>query len=40
MAGTRRILFSRGGGAGTHGEWDGQVVERLSRELGGGPEVR
>ena len=40
MAGTRRILFIQGGGAGTHDEWDDMLVESLSRELGDGHEVR
>ncbi|MFG2058363.1 alpha/beta fold hydrolase [Micromonospora sp. NPDC048930] len=40
MAGTRRILFIQGGGAGTHDEWDDKLVDSLRRELGDGYEVR
>lgn len=31
----RQVLFIQGGGAGTHDEWDGKLVESLRRELGG-----
>lgn len=40
MTGTRQILFIQGGGAGTHDEWDNQLVESLVRGLGDGQEVR
>lgn len=37
---TGQVLFVQGGGARTHDEWDGVLVESLSRELGAGYEVR
>ncbi|MET8351664.1 alpha/beta fold hydrolase [Micromonospora sp. NPDC005206] len=40
MAGTGQILFIQGGGAGTHDEWDNELVDSLRRELGDGYEVR
>jgi pimeloyl-ACP methyl ester carboxylesterase len=40
VAATRQILFIQGGGAGTHDEWDNQLVDSLRRELGDGYEVR
>ncbi|GAB3960044.1 alpha/beta fold hydrolase [Micromonospora vulcania] len=40
MAGTRKILFVQGVGAGTHDEWDNKLVDSLRRELGTGYEVR
>src|SRR5215213_6121559 len=36
----RQLLFVQGGGAGVHDEWDGKLVESLSRALGPGYEVR
>jgi pimeloyl-ACP methyl ester carboxylesterase len=36
----RQILFIQGGGAGAHDEWDGKLVESLSRQLGEEYEVR
>jgi len=35
-----RILFIQGGGAGTHDEWDDQLVDDLRRRLEAGYEVR
>ncbi|MGW3604202.1 alpha/beta fold hydrolase [Micromonospora sp. NPDC005161] len=40
MAGTGQILFIQGGGAGTHDEWDNELVDSLRREFGDGYEVR
>jgi pimeloyl-ACP methyl ester carboxylesterase len=40
MTHARQILFIQGGGAGVHDEWDGKLAESLTRELGGGYEVR
>ena len=34
------ILFIQGGGAGTHDEWDDQLVDSLRRALGDGFDVR
>ena len=31
----RQILFIQGGGAGTHDEWDGKLVDSLKHELAG-----
>ncbi|RLP85852.1 alpha/beta hydrolase [Micromonospora sp. BL4] len=40
MAGIGQVLFIQGGGAGTHDEWDNELVDSLRRELGNGYEVR
>jgi predicted alpha/beta hydrolase family esterase len=36
----RQLLFVQGGGARVHDEWDGKLVESLTRELGPSYEVR
>jgi predicted alpha/beta hydrolase family esterase len=36
---TRQVLFIHGGGAGTHDEWDDELVGSLGRELGNGFEI-
>jgi pimeloyl-ACP methyl ester carboxylesterase len=40
MTGTQQVLFIQGGGAGTHDDWDNELVDSLSRELGDGYQVR
>jgi len=40
MTGRRQVLFIQGGGAGTHDEWDDQLVDSLRRELGDACEIR
>ena len=40
MTGRRQVLFIQGGGAGTHDDWDNELVDSVSRELGDGYEVR
>jgi predicted alpha/beta hydrolase family esterase len=36
----RQLLFIQGGGAGTHDDWDNQLVESLGRALGSNYEIR
>jgi predicted alpha/beta hydrolase family esterase len=36
----KQVLFTQGGGAGTHDEWDNKLVDSLRRELGPGYDVR
>ncbi|MBI5068283.1 MAG: alpha/beta hydrolase [Deltaproteobacteria bacterium] len=40
MTVNRQVLFIQGGGAGTHDEWDDELVASLGRHLGPGREVR
>ena len=40
MTGRRQVLFVQGGGAGTHDEWDDQLVHSLRQELGDAYEIR
>jgi pimeloyl-ACP methyl ester carboxylesterase len=40
MIGRRQVLFIQGGGAGTHDEWDEELVDSLRRELGDPYEIR
>jgi pimeloyl-ACP methyl ester carboxylesterase len=40
MPGTQQVLFIQGGGTGAHDEWDNELVDSLSRELGDAYDVR